>query len=449
MLCVMQFVSGSQIVALGFVTVVLSASACMVESDGSRPPVSNQGNAGSKANPGSGGSTSGSGGSGAIAGTTNKGGSEATGGVENVGGTTGGGTSKPVIPPCASGERVCLDSIATWLGNAKGAYTIVHDDLCSYESHYAAAYEELGAVELKAAFGAIAGSCSESWDKIKKLKDAGHEIINHSWSHTDLKLSADTPAQDASDILKREVDESTALINSKLSEQATLFFIFPYDSHNPQAVDRVRAAGYLGARAGKRGSLNPAEFSDSFSVGFDVYGPSNSMYKKLGVCGTENITQDGNGKTVGESEACRRYVLNQYVDDAIAQNGWAVRELHGVEDNSWEQVPLSDYQAHLAYVKSKVTSGALWVAPPSAVLRYRQARDACLPTLASGTLTFPSAETCSKFAVPISVILKPQGSAAGVKVTQAGTTLSAKSLGDGRFIVDLDPLKGSAQLSAE
>ena len=94
-----------------------------------------------------------------------------------------------------------------------------------------------------AAFGAIAGSCreSESWDKIAKLKNAGHEIINHSWSHSDL-------CKDDS-IHDQEIDESTQLINEKLTDQQTLFFIFPFDSHSPTAVERVRAAGYLGARA--------------------------------------------------------------------------------------------------------------------------------------------------------------------------------------------------------
>src|SRR5688500_17078509 len=213
MLRVMRFVGGSPSVAFGLLT--LSLVACVTTVD-SEPPKSRggAGKAGADA------STGGRGGAVATGGVSGSGPVEKTGGA---GGTNGTGGSKPEIPPCPSSESVCLDAVATWFGNAKGAYTIVHDDLCSYESHYVAAYNELSTVGLRAAFGAIAGSCSESWDKINKLKSAGHEIINHSYSHTDLGLNADSH--------DKEIVDSTKLINEKLTEQETLFFIFPYDSH--------------------------------------------------------------------------------------------------------------------------------------------------------------------------------------------------------------------------
>ena len=42
-----------------------------------------------------------------------------------------------------------------------------------------------------------------------------------------------------------------------------------------------------------------------------------------------------------------------YVDDAIAKGGWAIRELHGIEDTTWEDIPTADYLAHLDYVKAQ------------------------------------------------------------------------------------------------
>src|SRR5439155_8934763 len=117
---------------------------------------------------------------------------------------------------------------------------------------------------------------------------------------------------------------------------------------------------------------------------YDVFGPSYSRY-----FGKASCAKTASGKSPEQyttvpddyTEACRRYVLNQYVDDTITAKGWGVRELHGFDptDNvsgGWETVSTPDYRAHLDYLLTKIAAGDLWVDGPTPVLRYRFAREA-------------------------------------------------------------------------
>jgi len=70
-------------------------------------------------------------------------------------------------------------------------------------------------------------------------------------------------------------------------------------------------------------------------------------------------------------------ILRAYVDDAVSKGGWALRTFHGVEDTSWEMVPLTRYQGHLDYVKALVDEGKLWVAGASDIIRYGMSRRSC------------------------------------------------------------------------
>ena len=124
-------------------------------------------------------------------------------------------------------------------------------------------------------------------------------------------------------------------------------------------IDHLGTVGYMGARAGIKG-VNAPDFPDPLREEFDVYNDENSIY----------YPQFSD-------------VNKAYVDDAIAKGGWAIRELHGIEDTTWEAIPTADYLAHLDYVKGKVDSNELWVDTPSTVSHYRFARQYCsLPTVA-------------------------------------------------------------------
>lgn len=351
-----------------------------------------------------------------VAGSAGLGGAGGTAGSASEGGVAG--TS--VAPPALIGTdlgALTVESVTTWKDNAKGAYTIIHDDACDYttDSLFKIADIELTARSLKAAFGAIVERCQERkvWANLELLRQHGHEIINHSWDHFDLVAMPDQAPLDV------EIDQANMVLDQNLVDQHTSFYIFPYDSFNDAAVARVGSLGYLGARAGTKG-VNTPDFPDGLRVMFDVWGGEDSIY-------------NGQGD-----------ILKIYVDLAIAQGGWAVREFHGIADMSYNPMTVEGYREHLDYLRSKVDSGELWVDTPSAVVRYRFARQYCeLPTASSYLLTFPApSEDCKRYATPLSVIFTTTEDARNVVAEQDGHELLASKLGPKRYLIDINPLGG-------
>ena len=322
-----------------------------------------------------------------------------------------------------------VEGISTWRGNATAAYSIIHDDACDYilDSLFDVAEPALTARGLHAGFGAIVERCAERnvWDRLEVMVSHGHEILCHSWDHKD--FVANDPTTNAPPDLSLEIDQATTVLAENLPDQKLEYFIFPFDSFSQPMIDHLGTVGYEGARAGIKG-VNPPDFPDPLRGEFDVYNDENSIY----------YPQFSD-------------VMKAYVDDAIAKGGWAIRELHGVADTSWEPVPTADYLAHLDYVKSKVDEGALWVDTPSTVSHYRFARQYCgLPTINGTVLSFgePSAQ-CVANATALSVIVTTELDAPALNATQAGKALTSKRLGPKRYAVDVDPTLGVAQLGGD
>ncbi|HVJ16163.1 MAG TPA: polysaccharide deacetylase family protein [Polyangiaceae bacterium] len=382
-----------------------------------------------------GGGASGSGGS--NGGTT-------PGGSAGLGGSSGAGGSAP--------QANFTAQPTTFKGGAKGAYTIIHDDLCGSPGSLVSGSVSglLAARGLHAAFGAIVKDCidAEHWPAVNTLAGAGHEIINHSWDHTDHVCAANYPVQ---------IDQAHTSLGENVATPS--FYIFPFDSSNDAALDHLKTLGYLGARGGVKGALTPGDWADDFKLNFDVYGPGYSFYCDLGACGGETLVcrkgyaevacVDGgpDGTNQGD-DACRASILQQYVDDAMAQGGWAIREFHGVDDG-WEPVPTAIYSAHLDYVAAKASAGELWVENPTPIIKYRRAREYCAATVSDWTLSFgtPSAD-CVKYAVPVTYEITLQTPATTLTATQAGTALTVTSKGAGSFLVEIDPTQGDVLFSA-
>jgi peptidoglycan/xylan/chitin deacetylase (PgdA/CDA1 family) len=357
---------------------------------------------------------------------------DSAGGVGGFGGVSGGGAGAggaqagtagsggtTVAPVGTDLGAITVESIATWRGDAQGAYTIIHDDICDYtiDSLFDVAEPELTARQLRSAFGAIVSRCEERdlWERLELMRQNGHEIINHSWDHKDIVEEA------ALAPFTLELDQATEVLDANLAGQQTSFFIFPYDSFNDAAVEHLGSLGYLGARAGNKG-VNDANFPDGLRVMFDVYGGENSIY-------------DGQGD-----------ILKIYVDLAISEGGWSVREFHGIADMTFFAMDLEAYRQHLDYVKSKVDAGELWVDTPSAVVRYRFAREHCGTPTASGyalSLSAPSPD-CVRYATPLSVVITTSVDAPSVLVEQQGSMQPGKRLAANRFLVDVDPSLGPA-----
>src|SRR6266545_904132 len=396
-------------------------------------------------------SGSGAAGSGDTASTSGVGGSVSAGGSGGGGasgtGGTGGGT------PSDSVFRV--DGVATWRANAKAAYTIIHDDLCdpSTFGSFDHADPALVARGLHAGFGANPNTCNTAnkWPAVKTLVSHGHDVFNHSWDHACIGDATACGGNRYSANLALEINQAGQLIQTQTGI-APQFFIFPYDVCGTTAIAHLQQGGYLGARCGAHG-VNPSGFTNGFTVQFDVWGPNFSIYVAAGPCQGKTKPDSASRPSRDLPLDCRMYVLNHFVDEAIAKGGWANREMHGFEDNAgaWEPISVSDYTAHLDYVKSKIDAGDLWMEGPTPVVKYRFAREKCtLPTLSAGnTLKFatPSAE-CSKYATTLSFLVSTTDGSdpAMLSIRQGMTTSSAKRLSAGHYVVDADPSQGDAVL---
>jgi peptidoglycan/xylan/chitin deacetylase (PgdA/CDA1 family) len=309
--------------------------------------------------------------------------------------------------------------VTPWRAGADAAYSIIHDDFCDWTTFGLQDYAvpELEERGLRAGFGAIAARCAERnfWPVFDRVVGSGQEIINHSMTHARLT--------DVGTDLAMEIDGAAQLIADNVPGVRIEFFIFPFDAFDDRSIEHLRASGYLGARAGVRG-WNGSEVEDPLRLAFDAYGPAYSLYEPDVTAG--RVTD----------------ILGQYVEDALERGAWAIRELHGVEDNSWEPVPLEEYRAHLDQVAAHVATGRLWMDVPGTITRYVQSRRLCGTPEATGTrLTWRGrAAECAKFKAPLTVELQSERGLVGLRARQGERELETRSVNAQRVLVlDVDP----------
>jgi hypothetical protein len=357
--------------------------------------------------------------------------------------------------------------VAPWRGDATAAYSLIHDDVCDPAALgvFSVADPELARRNLHAGFGVIAGLCDSPrggrWSQVQTLVSHGHDVFSHSFTHPcmtndpALAESCDPAAPRSVDFAK-QVAQSVAALQSHTG-LAQRFFIFPYDVCDPRGIAALKRAGVLAARCGTPG-INPPGFSDPFAIQFDVFGPSYSRSFGSPACARTRSGAPAKQYTTKPADytaACRHQVLDGYVDDAIASGGWAVRELHGldpVDPQGWETVSVSDYRAHLDYLRTRADAGALWVEGPTTITRYRFARDpaVCAPPQLNGSwLRFPApTPLCRTWATTLSfrVSTSDGSDRPALRVRQGDRILPARRLGPGRFVIDADPTGGDAEL---
>jgi peptidoglycan/xylan/chitin deacetylase (PgdA/CDA1 family) len=301
--------------------------------------------------------------------------------------------------------------VTTWRDDARAAYSLIHDDFCAgAEGILAHAVPELRARGLHAGLATVAGSCEASGliPRLAELAAEGFEIVNHSYSHPHI-----TP-----ELAPHEIAEARRLLET-YSRAPITFFAFPFDDYNDATIALVASAGHLGARAGG-GGINPPDFTDPLRARFETYGPYSSY---------------GN----------RPEGLDRYVDEAVVAGGWALRECHGVADTSWEPVPLDGYRAHLDHARSLVEAHRLWMALPSAVVRYRLARERCGPPSNDGNvLTFTANPACAETQSELTLALTLPAGVTNVSVRAAEQELPVRQNPSGEWIVTVDPQRPSS-----
>ncbi len=326
---------------------------------------------------------------------------------------------------CAALTASCVDTseeltatVTDFRGDARGAYSIIHDDVCDYGTDGIRDHAIVGLSErgLRAGLGAISAQCEARsyWPILEDAISHGHEILSHSATHPSLVMDPDYETQ---------IDGSKASIEENVAGARVTFFIFPFDEFDDAALEYLESHDFLGARAGERG-LNDPIVPDPMRLNFDVYGPEYSIYKDAYEKGT---VED---------------ILKKYVDDAVSQHKWAVRELHGVEDNSWEAVPLADYTTHLDYVKGLVDSGALWMDTPTEITRYTQSRALCgTPVVEGNVLRFKDPQPgCDKYRTKLTVRISSLNGLHGLEARQGDVKLTTRAIDFRNALIDgVDP----------
>lgn len=141
-----------------------------------------------------------------------------------------------------------------------------------------------------------------SWDQIKAVQKAGHEIACHSVSHPDLTTLDDQ------DLQKQLLGCKSTL--SKEIGQPVLDFASPYGSYNSHTIDAIKKD------YGSQRNINGV-IADGISDA-DINLPSNfDRYNIIGV-------------TVRRETTVAQ--LQQLIDYARARNGWLVLTYHQADD---------------------------------------------------------------------------------------------------------------------
>jgi hypothetical protein len=330
---------------------------------------------------------------------------------------------------------VTFERIATWRDDAKGAYSMIHDDMCGpgLEGIQDLAVPALARRGLRAGLGPFVQACEEEgrWDVVRDAQAQGMEIISHSYTHPEIKP----------DNVAQEVVMAKQVFDDKL-EQPVTFYIFPYDFYTTETINAVGSAGHLGARAGNRDDfngadkppINPATATDDLRLVYDVWPRNYSKYARF---------------TASD-------MLWVHAVNAAEKGGWAIREFHSViEDNDpdptvrgFGPIKISDYEKHLDDLVVARAAGELWTDNPSTILKYRHARTACKAEVDGDKIVFDAGSAdCKKFATPISVIVKVDDDLEGLTATQGDAPVPTFRLADGSYSVTADPTLGDVVLA--
>ena len=199
---------------------------------------------------------------------------------------------------------------------AEGMVTFVFDDGLS--SQYNNARPILNTAGIKSTYAIITqqvggGSNYMTWTNVTGLKGEANEISAHSRTHPDLTTLSSTAAQQE---IQGSYDD---LVAQSLTPNT---FVYPVGGVDPNTIQRVKNAGFVGARA-------------SF---FGLNSPTAEKYALY------DIRLD---KTTTLASA------KELIDQAIADKRWLVFELHDVVGSGGDDLALSTslFQSIVNYVK--------------------------------------------------------------------------------------------------
>jgi peptidoglycan/xylan/chitin deacetylase (PgdA/CDA1 family) len=264
-----------------------------------------------------------------------------TGTCSSPGSATCGGTDTGTDTGCRDIFTNCFDvnavRIAKYKDNKQAAATYTFDDGNPSSSTIASIFESYG---LRATFYIVAGAVPDAqWSMWRGLQAKGHEIGNHSMTHT-IDLSDPTLSDQT---LNTEINDAQTLIAQKLGTRP-MTFAFPWHAYSDRSL-KVALQHHFAVR-----KPNIGESTYHF-VFFD---------------------QD---HSVDEAHALAD--ANAQLADTVAVGGWFVAAGHGVDGDGWSPITSNFLNQHLTFAAKY--SSKLWTDTFLNVSRYRMCRPQLTP----------------------------------------------------------------------
>jgi hypothetical protein len=344
-------------------------------------------------------------------------------------------SSSSEVPQASSSSVVPVElgvapsiSILPWNG-AQGAYSIIMDDYCFGTTKSLQWADSIAfARQMSIGFAVVASKCQVAdWAKATEMILHGSEPVNHSSKHTcadPSRCNGATPWLAGSTQLALEIDSSTQTIETNTGFRPTLFG-YPYDVATDETQAELFALGYFATRSYTHrnhsyGGLNHAAYFDGFALDYDARAP---------------LAQIAN----------QSFGMDEFADSAVSTGTWALRETHGVADNSYGPWTQAEFIAHFDHLAALRDQGKLWVAAPSKVIRYINLSSQATWNLVTAPDAFEiqwstPVDTLARYGVPLRIQVT-----GAWKAFQAGIDLGATATATGTLI-SVNPALGTLRL---
>ena len=285
------------------------------------------------------------------------------------------------LPSDVALEQTASIEFAEWYADLPAAYSIQFDDWCGHSSHgiYDYALPEFQKRNLVGSIGIIAGFCTDQeWAQAQEFIDSGWSIFNHTMTHVfaiapswqpDAVVTWDTEYQigAANDLVAEKLNgyrmQSVAMPNDLLTTEVDNYVRNHEDFIAMRAPNEMDGTWVPSSGMNRRFTAKPCPQGsvcngglvplDTFFLRNDLYGP----YSGFGGFGTSSLIA--------------------MVDYPINYTGWALQYNHGVNDSSWESIPLDVFIEYADHLAKRRDAGDIWVATPETVTKYHQATIAC------------------------------------------------------------------------